>query len=552
LTVARRVLSRGAARIRPAAGPRRTHPGHPPPARRVLHRRVLPALLTFLLLVAAAGCRVDGKVAVDLKDDGSGTVVVTVHLDKEAAAQVPHLGDELAVADLEKAGWTVTGPTKGDDGSLTVRASKPFDTPAEGEQVLHEVAGKSGLLTDIDVRSDRSFGRTEQRLAVTVDTTDGLASLGDASLTKLLGKPLGGVLEQVQQRTGTSAAAQATLGVDLKMTGKHESATVPFTAKAPVPVAVSGTLWRAVPLALAGLALVLLVWGLVAFVSWARRRTGTKEAVEEVGAPHEPELLPPAVAAVEEIEQFAAAEESPVVPAEPVEPVVPAETVEPVVPAVPAEPELEEDSAHGSPPLRLVVLDAMGVVFETGRDAERMLADFIVAQGGTASFDAVADRYREACTGRVSVGEFWASLGLDGDPGDLSDRFLARHRVMPGVREFLERMRAGDLPVAVVADDVAEWSRRLRTTFRLDVLTSAWITSGDVGEELPGGALLGRVLQVTGVDAHNTLFLSDQLTTLEAARAFGYAAACFVGEDSAVDRVDGFPVVRSFDELALG
>src|SRR5690606_2152346 len=111
------------------------------------------------------------------------------------------------------------------------------------------------------------------------------------------------------------------------------------------------------------------------------------------------------------------------------------------------------DAPPGPPPrrLQLVVLDVMGVVFPTGADVPARLTEFAQQRGSPLDVDAVASSWALAAEGRLTVGELWASLGLTGDPGDLSDEFLAQHRLRRGVREFLERMQVRELPVAGVA-----------------------------------------------------------------------------------------------------
>jgi FMN phosphatase YigB (HAD superfamily) len=205
--------------------------------------------------------------------------------------------------------------------------------------------------------------------------------------------------------------------------------------------------------------------------------------------------------------------------------------------------------------LQLVVLDVNGLLFEGGERSADLLADFAQAKGSPRRRDEIAATYELASEGRLTVGELWTSLGLTGDPGHLSDDFLTVFRLRAGAREFLERMLARDLPVAGVANDVAEWSRRLRATHKLEHLTRAWIVSGDVGERLPGGAVLGRVIQATGIEARNALLLSDRLDYLDIARSFGFAGVWFVPESIADDELPAeppYPVVRSFGDLGIG
>jgi FMN phosphatase YigB (HAD superfamily) len=246
-------------------------------------------------------------------------------------------------------------------------------------------------------------------------------------------------------------------------------------------------------------------------------------------------------------------ETPPPVEAAPVEG-APVEAAPPVTPAAPAPTEAAAHAASTEPPprrLELVVLDAMGVVFTTGSGAADLLANFASAAGSTLSRDDVADRYAKCMVGQISVPELWISLGVAGDPEDLTDRFLALHRPSAGLREFLDRMQERGLPVAVVANDVAEWSHRLRAAHKLDELTSVWVTSGDVAACMPDAPLYSALIRASGIDARNSFFIANDLEILDAARSFGFAAAWFNPEAGADADIVGYPVIRSFKELGI-
>ena len=60
------------------------------------------------------------------------------------------------------------------------------------------------------------------------------------------------------------------------------------------------------------------------------------------------------------------------------------------------------------------MLDAMGVVFDTGRDGPSLLAAFLRDQGVNLPVDEVGARLAEATLGQVSPEEMWRSLGIEG------------------------------------------------------------------------------------------------------------------------------------------
>lgn len=500
----------------------------PPTARRRWRATLLAAAAVILL----AGCQVDTEAVLLLREDGSGTVTVTVALDPEAAARVPDLGEQLAVDDLTRAGWEITGPQTVDGGGVEIEATKAFATPEEGAAVLTELTGADGVLTEVELTIEDSFGRTTSSFHAEADPSGGIAGLADDALVSLLGEDLGGQLEQIQADTGASADEQTTLTLTVQLPGARESWELNPGTEAttldldhqeirPLPVALAA---GAVVLLLAGLSL--LVVRLVGLVRDRRSRRRYGHQAPDEGVEEQPVRVEDGAVSADEVPWADAA-----------------------TAAAPAA------SAAPTRRLQLVVLDITGVVLDRGEDAPSLLVEFARQRGSRRTDDEITTSYLLATEGRLPVGELWASIGLAGDPGHLSDDFLASFRMRPGAREFLERMLARDLPVAGVANDVAEWSRKLRATHKLEHLTKAWIVSGDVGERLPGGAVLGRVIQATGIEARNALLISDRLDYLDTARSFGFAGVWFVPDDVPDEQVPDdapYPVVRSFSDLGLG
>lgn len=502
-------------------------------------------IFTLVLVVLAAACQVDADVVVQMDDDGSGTVTVMVTLDPEAAARIPDLADQLQVDDLEAVGWRVDGPSTVEGGALQITATRAFETPGQGAQVLTELTGPEGILQDVELTRSREFARTTFAFRADADATEGVASLADEALAGVLGGDgFGGQLEQIEADTGKPADEQVDLTLQVQLPGAGETWAIESGAPAE-ELAVDHRELRPAPLALVGGALICALVGfglLIGRTIGAVRRRGKARAV--AAPPPRPDDVPEGAVRADAIPWAGSS------PADADRAAVAVATAT----RTDAEPvdeidDIEEVEEATGRKLALVVLDVTGIVLTTGRETVDLLTTFARQRGGSLDRAAVEPSWELAAEGRLTVGELWASLGLTDDPGDLSDEFLALHRVRPGVRELLERLQRRELPVAGVADDIAEWSRKLRTTHKLDHLTRAWIVSGDVGERLPGGAVLGRVIQVTGTEARNALLISDRVGHLDAARSFGFAGALYVPNGEAVPAGVTYPLVRDFDAL---
>lgn len=516
--------------------------------------------MVVALVLLASACQVDLRVEVAVDDDGSGTVTVGVGLDEEAADRIPDLADQLRVDDLEAAGWTVTGPEADDEGTTWVRASKPFADPDEAASILDELAGPDGPFRDFSVSRSRSFAETTFTVEGVADFSDGLADFTDQQLTELLGDGFGGNLEEIEAETGQPAAEQisVTFAADLPGAGVQEFDLDPTSAEPQTIEAQStSTRWATRLWALlAGLALALLV--IVVVVRLVRdqrdRRAGRgrgapgPEADLPQGAEHERDDRSPAAVGV-------ATGARPGSASEPASEPGPRSVAEP---PPEGEPRPEPDAVPAEAPRRprrrlgVVVLDAMGVVFDTGVDVTSLLTDFMHEQGIYLPHDEIGVQLTRATLGEIGPDELWRALGVERNQREVTDQFLALHKPSVGLRAFLERMRDRGLPVVVAANDVAAWSHQLRETHKLVDLTKGWITSSELGHRLPDAAVYDEIVRVSGVSPRDTFFIGRELRYLAAARAHGFATAWFNPEPEPGDEDAGYPMIRSFRDFGLG
>ena len=188
---------------------------------RQVGRRCWRALLLAGALLVLGGCQVHTIVAIDVREDGSGRVEVSVGLDEEAAGRVPQLDDQLEVDDLVASGWTVTGPSLEGDGRTWIRASKPFAAPEQAGAVLDEVTGTAGPFRDLEVRRRPTLVQDRWELAATVDLRDGLAGFSDDALRERLdGTNVGLSDEEVAAEAGRPLAEAVTFEVAVVLPGE--------------------------------------------------------------------------------------------------------------------------------------------------------------------------------------------------------------------------------------------------------------------------------------------------------------------------------------------
>jgi HAD superfamily hydrolase (TIGR01509 family) len=174
--------------------------------------------------------------------------------------------------------------------------------------------------------------------------------------------------------------------------------------------------------------------------------------------------------------------------------------------------------------VRAVVLDAMGVLFEVGDDVAELLIPFVAQQGGDVA--AVPDAYLTASLGRSDADAFWRAVGLD--PA-VEDRYLERPRLMPGVREFIARVRDADLSLLCLSNDVARWATKLRARFALERSFDLYLTSAELGVRKPDPRAFTALLERSGLPSGALLFVDDRPANVTAARKAGLHALLFAG-----------------------
>jgi hypothetical protein len=130
----------------------------------------------------------------------------------------------------------------------------------------------------------------------------------------------------------------------------------------------------------------------------------------------------------------------------------------------------------------VLVLDAMGVLYETGDDVGELLVPFAVRHGSTAAGEEIRQAYLAASYGQIDASSFWERIGVE--PAR-EDDYLAGHRVSPGVGALLDGAGAVFDSVCCLSNDVAAWSLKLRRRHGLDRAIPRWFVSGEIGLRKP-------------------------------------------------------------------
>ncbi len=496
------------------------------------------ALMLFATL--ASSCRADLAVDVDVEPDGSGTVLAEVVIDGEAAEQVLDLdredGGGVPTRDLAEAGWAVEPPIRGDDGSVTLRASKEFGTTSQFSEVMDELSNDSGLIADFRLQRAQSFARLDYTVSGVIDPSDGFASFTDPDLEATLERSL----QSIAERYG---ATEADIGIDLTVTLPGElqedqsngidptitetdttlswRTTLAATTQTDVLVAttrreITAQVLRGVAVLAAVLAGLLIFARLLRlFSSWRRPQAPKRPRPADARGRRPEELLRA------QADQSGGDEESPAASG-------------------------LNNGDGGERRYRVVALDGMGVLYREGNDIAELLVPFARRRGSEVPSDDIAAKARLMSLGRMTSADFWPSIGVEGDIMELDAAYLSLHQLSPGVVKYLRKLRSESVKAACVTNDGAEWATKLRASHSLEGLIDPWVVSGSVGVRKPDAPIFEVLRRVTGEPPASILIVDDDINTLDAARNLGFGTAWFTTTGDQ-DNARGHEIWRRFE-----
>ncbi len=520
--------------------------------------RLLGAL--FFVALMATSCRADLSVDVDVEPDGSGVVGVEVVIDAEAADQLLDLdrdsGGGIPTRDLVEAGWNVEPPVRGDDGSVTVTATKAFGTTSQFSEVMDELSGDTGLIRNFTLVRAQSFGRLDYTVSGVIDPINGFSSFTDPDLETSLTRSLQAIADgygategdvaidltvtlpgelQEDQSNGVQqelTETTATLQWETTLAGDSRTDVLIATTRREITAQVL----RGVAV-LAGVLAALLIFArlLRLFSSWRR--------------PQQPQRPRPADARGRRPAEQRAAATAAATATATASSTAAAAAAQRARSAPDQDPEgsAAGDDAEGTDRrFKVVALDGMGVLYREGNDIAELLIPFARQRGSEAPSEEIAAKARLMSLGRLTSADFWPSIGVGGDPMELDAAYLSTHQLSSGVVKYLRKLRSDGVRAACITNDAAEWSSKLRASHSLDGLIDPWVVSGSVGVRKPDAPIFEVLRRVTGESPASILIVDDDINTLDAARALGFGTAWFTA-DGDRESGRGHEIWRGFD-----
>ncbi|MDP9335044.1 MAG: hypothetical protein M3Q30_17280 [Actinomycetota bacterium] len=238
------------------------------------------------IVVLVAGCRVDARFDITMRDDGSGTLRATFTVDADAVQQLggsTGLAQTVPLDDLRTVGWTISPWTRATRGSQTITLSHPVVDQRDLVRRVVDLAGPHGILQNPTVTRERGWFSSRDTVSVVVDVrSPSVDIVHDAPLAARL-RAAGFDPALLERQLAVQLKSALHVSVVVHLPGGHTESydAVPGSVRA-LRVAHGGTDWDRVIRFVIGLMLALLAALFLLAASVGARRN-RRRAAERIG-----------------------------------------------------------------------------------------------------------------------------------------------------------------------------------------------------------------------------------------------------------------------------
>jgi putative hydrolase of the HAD superfamily len=170
---------------------------------------------------------------------------------------------------------------------------------------------------------------------------------------------------------------------------------------------------------------------------------------------------------------------------------------------------------------KVVIFDVMGVIFKVGDDTNDLLVPYIRNLKPSITAEYINQVYLEASLGKITSREFWRRMGFDGDHESIEKDYLDNCLTLDeNLIAAAEELKA-DYDLAVLSNDLSEWSAYLRRKYGLDRLFREIVISGDVGLRKPDINIYKLLLSRLNTPPGDCVFIDDRYKNLKPAAELG-------------------------------
>lgn len=173
--------------------------------------------------------------------------------------------------------------------------------------------------------------------------------------------------------------------------------------------------------------------------------------------------------------------------------------------------------------MKAIILDMYGVIVKDTGDG---FYEYVNRTFPQIPLKEMQTEWLKGSVGEYTSRELFARLGYTEDWKKAEQEYLDTVELMEGFREFILDMKK-QYKVALITNDLSEWSRYLREKHQLDPYFEVIAVSGDLKMKKPDERIFRYTLERLGCSAEECVYIDDRRRNLEAARELGMDTVLF-------------------------
>lgn len=196
--------------------------------------------------------------------------------------------------------------------------------------------------------------------------------------------------------------------------------------------------------------------------------------------------------------------------------------------------------------IKWIVFDAMGVIYTESDDVRKWVEPFIKEKNKNADLSDMQEIYHKAARGEMTSTEFFEYYGVENASMAMYEYVKKYPKIDPDFLETAIRL-SENYHIAMLSNDLDEWSRLLRKKFMLETVIEKAIISGTEGVAKPDSKIFLRAIDILNSVPEECLFIDDKERNLIAARNLGFQVLRFNRNKENI--ISNIKSVDSFKEL---
>lgn len=197
--------------------------------------------------------------------------------------------------------------------------------------------------------------------------------------------------------------------------------------------------------------------------------------------------------------------------------------------------------------IKWIIFDAMGVIYTESDDVNSWVVPFIKEKNPRISTKDSQEVYRKAALGEITSTQFFEHYDIEDAFKAMYEYAKTKPKINEDFKEVASRLKQ-KYKIAMLSNDVDEWSRLLRKRFGLDSIFDKYIISGDCHICKPDKKMYIHTVNELDAMPEECLFIDDKTRNLLPPKDLGFNVLRFGSFDNGAEGIDSANNFKEVEE----